>query len=83
MRELFNILGGIFLFTVCIVMWTNAMDYELVRNWLPVILGILTFLFFIWLFQSLKKGTFNDDVQFFFTGLRRTQCPKCYHEFKG
>ena len=72
MRELFNILGGIVLFAVCIVMWTNAMDYELVRNWMPVILGILTFLFFIWLFQSLKKGTFNDDVQFYFTGLRRT-----------
>ena len=83
MRELFNILGGIVLFAVCIVMWTNAMGYELVRNWLPVILGILTFLFFIWLFQSLKKGTFNDDVLFFLHGVRRTKCPKCYHEFKG
>ena len=83
MRELFNILGGIGLFAVCIVMWTLAMDYELVRNWIPVILGIPTCLFFIWLSHSLKKGTFNDDVQFFFTGLRRTTCPKCYHEFKG
>ena len=83
MRELFNILGGIGLFAVCVVMWTAAMDYELVRNWIPVIAGTLTFFFFIWLSHSLKKGTFNDDVQFFFTGLRRTQCPKCYHEFKG
>ena len=83
MRELFNILGGIGLFVGSILMWTFAMDYELVRNWMPIILGIPTCMFFLWLSISLKKGTFNDDVQFFFTGLRRTQCPKCYHEFKG
>jgi len=83
MRELFNILGGIGLFVGSCLIWQIGMDYELVRNWMPIILGIPTCLFFIWLSQSLKKGTFNDDVQFFFTGLRRTKCPKCYHEFKG
>ena len=83
MRELFNILGGIGLFVGSGLIWQIGMDYELVRNWMPIILGIPTCLFFIWLSHSLKKGTFNDDVQFFFTGLRRTTCPKCYHEFKG
>ena len=83
MSELFNIIGTIIIFVGSCLMWAYGMNYELVRSWMPVIIGVPQGFFILWLYLSFKHGTLNEGVHFFFTKQRRTKCPKCYHEFMG
>ena len=83
MSELFNIIGTIIILVGSCLMWAYGMNYELVRSWMPVIIGVPQGFFILWVYLSIKQGTFNEGVHFFFTNQRRTKCPKCDHEFKG
>ena len=80
----FQIIGVVILFIASGAIWGYAMRFEFILSWIPVILGIPTFFFLLWLYNSLKYGTFNDDVHFFFTKQRRDKrhkCQNCRYEF--
>jgi len=83
MSDLINGLGLMIIFIGSGLMWAYGMNYELVRSWIPVIIGVPQGFFILWVYLSIKQGTFNEGVEFFFTNRRRTKCPKCYHEFMG
>ena len=48
MSDLINGLGLIIIFVGSGLMWAYGMNYELVRSWIPVIIGVPQGFFILW-----------------------------------